>query len=208
MNYLKQVFVIFLIGAGVAGAAETFTDKHDFGNDGLLWDYGSQTWTENKSVTWIHTLSGFSSSNAVTKATLPGNASGADEWWANQTKNTFKGEQQTFKGQGLSFVKGTSNGFNTLPPKDMINSFTSDSAGFQSGQYYWKNSHNKHYLTNGTKGTKLGGGTSPIDDSKFPEFCDPKPIPPATVPAPSAVLLAGLGTAFVGLLRSRKRVYI
>lgn len=199
MKHVRRVIVIFLVVAGLAGAAETFTEKHDFGNDGLLWDYGSQAWTDNQSVTWIHTLSGFNSSTSVTKATLPINSSGVEDDWSNS--NAI----QAFSGQKLAFLKGASTGFEVLPPQDIINAYTNDSGDFQSGRYRG-NSHNRSYSTRRDY-TKYGDGI-PVDHPKYPEFCDPKPIPPAAVPAPSAILLAGLGTTVVGLLRSRKRVYI
>lgn len=196
MDYLRQAMLIFLVGAGLATAAETFTDKRDFGSDGLLWNYESQAWTQNKSVNWIHSLAGFENSASVTKATLPIDTSRLeDPWWGKKSgPNPFA----MSNGQKFGLLNKGSNGYEVSDSGNIL-----DSAVYSDfkNRSRW-NSHSAGYYSR-RNGPKYGDGI-PVDDSKYPDFCDPSPVPPATVPTPSAILLAGLGTAFVGVLRNRK----
>ena len=203
MDYLKQIVLIVLTVAGSAGAAETFTDNFDFGSDGLLWKYESQAWTDNQSVTWIHTLAGFDSSATITRATLPITASGTDNVW--QAKNgQVKGNVFALSnGQKLGLLKGSSNGFDVQGSQEIADS-VANAAGFTKSRS-WGNAYGRY---NGTRQGPKYGDTIPGDGTQFPDLTDSKLIPPATVPAPSAVLLAGLGTAVVGLLRNRKSRYV
>lgn len=199
MKYLKGIALTFFIAVGLANAGETFRGNHDFGNDGLLWDYQSQTWTDNKSVSWIHTLAGFNNSASVTKACLPIDSFGMnDGWHANQEPSGFKG---IFNGQTFGLLKGQPGGFDVLPLQDMIDFGSNDSAGFRNGHYRGNSYPNNYPRRNDV----AGEDGFPGDDPGCPIF-DPTPIPPAAVPTPSAIILGSIGIFFVGWLRKRSAV--
>lgn len=193
MKYLKGITLIFFIAVGWVSAGETFRETHDFGNDGLLWDYRSQTWTDNKSVSWMHTLTGFNNSASITKASLPVIGFGADDdWWSNKNPYTCKDNAGGFfNGQKYSLLKGKSSGFDVLPPQKMMH-FFNGSADISKG-HSWGKPHGDHYP---------GCNPPECPDDPF----GPTPIPPVTVPAPSAVILGSIGIFLVGWLRKRSTV--
>lgn len=199
MDYLKQAIFIFLVVAGLATAAETFTDKRDFGSDGLLWQYESQAWTQNKSVNWIHSLAGFENSASVTKATLPIDAAGVDDPWWSKKSGSHPNPFAMSNGQKFGLLNKSAKGYEVCNSEDILDS-AANYSDFKNRSRW--NSHSAGYYSR-RNGPKYGGGVR-VDDAKYPDFCDPSPVPPAAVPSPSAILLAGLGTAFVGVLRNRK----
>lgn len=199
MQGFKRIAVLFFCVTGSLGVAgETFTGLRDFGSDGLLWKYQSQTWTDNQSVSWIHTLAGFNNSSSLTEGTLPIEQRGGKYGWYGNGRNsrTFSfGRPQT------GFSRGGVESFSPLPQGDMIDS-VEDSVtdfSFQNG--------NGRYYRGGSDGWRYSGSN---DYPGPPYDCTPgpAPVPPANVPAPSAIILAGLGTLFVGFLRGRKNMHL
>jgi hypothetical protein len=166
MKYLTAITLIFFIAVGLAGAGETFRESHDFGSDGLLWDYHSQAWTDNTSVSWIHTLAGFDSSASITKGSLP------------------------VPGNKLGFSDRTSGGFSAVPLKNMVDSTASISGDFPNHRFGWNSYHNNH--------GRRYANRIPMGTPNFLYPCDPKPVLPSPVPAPSAIIIGSIGICLVG----------
>lgn len=191
MKYLTAITLIFLIAIGLAGAGETFRDSYDFGSDGLLWDYHSQAWTDNTSVSWIHALAGFDSSASVTKGSLPIQNPGMHGAW-----KTNDGDY-SLNGVRLGLSNGTYGGLVLLPLKDMVDSTASISDGFPNHRFRWNSHHHGHALRYVNRIPVV------TPDGLYP---DPKPVLPSPVPGPSAIIIGSIGICLVGWLRKRSVV--
>lgn len=181
MKYLTGTALIFFIAVGLAGAGETFRETRDFGSDGLLWDYRSQAWTDNQSVSWIHTLAGFDSGASVTQGELPIHSAGMNGAWSSN------GKPNLMNGNKLGLSKGTFKGFDVLSLKDMIDSETSVSGNVPRGRFW---------------GNPPDTNNNPRNP-RIPGTCDPNPVSPSPVPAPSAIVIGSIGICLVGWLRKR-----
>lgn len=192
MKYLTGTALIFFIAVGLAGAGETFRETRDFGSDGLLWEYRSQAWTDNQSVSWIHTLAGFDSGASVTQGELPIHSAGMNGAWSSN------GKPNLMNGNKLGLSKGTFKGFDVLSLKDMIDSENSVSGNVPRGRF-WGNPHGPN------KKRPIYWPQIPGENPSIPEFFGPNPISssPSPVPAPSAVIIGSIGICLVGWLRKR-----
>jgi len=195
---MKVVLVCAIVGvvALPCMAAETFTDTYNFGTDGILWDSESDCWTDNSSVSWAHYIEGLEDCQ-ITQATLTIEGSGIDNvWWDLDGDG---GYEQTdfvtvsFMGQTLGQLQGNSTTFD-LSPSLIASAMNADAEiTFQNDlidegcyilDFDWEDSV---WLKNATLTVVAE-------------------CPSAVVPAPGALILAGIGTILVGTLRRRKTI--
>lgn len=195
MKTLTRSIFILIFTIGVAGAGETFSGTHNFGSDGLLWNYKSQQWTDNDSVNWIHTLSEFENSNSVTTASLPIQGKSRNTGWPFSDTRNDPDSFKSFPGRSGSVL-----------PQSRSERFEYDSESqsdfnkweYPSNGFSGKNKRNSNVYLN-----QDGSKDYPSNPGNF-DTCYPPSVPPATVPAPGAIILAGIGTVLVGLLRRKE----
>lgn len=204
MRYFKWVFIFFIM-VGFSGAAQTFTDTHDFGCEGLIRDFESRKLTDNLYVDWTHTLPGFDGRCSITEATLTINGRGIDNiCW--DFDGDFNYEQTDyvaveFMGHDLGLLSGNSTTFDLMPYQDLIESITNASAEitFQNDLMKIKSCFGSYYVDWDCVDSVY------LSESILTVVCEP-PIPPSMVPAPSAIVLGALGICLVGWLRKRSVV--
>jgi hypothetical protein len=195
--------LIFAVAGLPCLAAETISDTHYFGTDGILWDYESKNWTDNPSVSWTHTLNGLGDFE-VTAATLTIDGSGIDNvWWDFDGDGGYEQTDYvmvSFMDQELGRLTGNSTTFSLTP--GLIAAVTNANAEitFQNDlltlqgwcedyvvDFDWKDSVLLKSSTLSVTFDQLYGNPGPV-----------------AVPVPGALVLAGLGTTLVGVLRRRK----
>lgn len=204
---MKTVLACAILGAWVLPcmAAETFTDIYNFGSDGILWDVESNSWKDNSSVSWTHYTQGFDSSTQIAQATLTIKGHGIDNvWWDRDRDGGY--EQMdfvtvSFMGQTLGQLQGNTTTFN-LPPSLITNEMGANAEITFQNDLYDKGDHMIDFDWHDAVW---------LDESFLEVFPNTvstaSPIVPVTaVPAPGALILAGIGTIIVGTLRRRKAI--
>lgn len=199
--YRSSIVTLLFLVVGFAGAAETFTGTQDFGNDGLLWDYKPQNWTDNASVAWVDTLTGFEGSNSVATSPLPLNIA-LKKRYTGTFLNGSDDPQPAAMASGQAGVLAYSS---TEPflymPENSSNSSKQRSAW---GRFRWKSKPGWSFDgSNFASSTSAQFSLPETTGDTYGDFYRPN-VPPATVPAPGAIILAGIGTVLVGFLRHRK----
>ncbi|MBC8393744.1 MAG: hypothetical protein H8E17_14400 [Deltaproteobacteria bacterium] len=201
--------IMLLVCVGLAGAAQTFTDTHYFGSDGLLWDYENQSWTDNTSVSWTHTLNGFDGTCDVTAAALTITGCGIDNvWWDFDGDGGYEKTDYvmvTFMDQELGLLSGNSTTFNLLGYSDLVDTVTSANAEitFQNDLFTFQG-WCRDYVVDFDWSDSVY-----LSSSTLSVTCDLSSTPNSVVvPAPGAILLAGIGMTFVGFLRKHKNFQV
>lgn len=179
---MKALWVCLLLGAFCLPCmgAETFLDVVDIGE--TIWD--TPLGSFNDTATWSHSVPGEALGN-ITDATLTIDVSGicehdelfspADDHVSIYLNGTYLGDLT-----GLETVFSGSNVINALTVTEPSAAATIQWDYF--GKIWWADAAN--ILTSTLEGEYVADYQ-------------------AVVPAPSAILLAGLGTTLVGLLRKR-----
>ncbi len=127
----SYVCLILLVAGLPCLAAETISNTHTFGCEGVLWDYESASWRDNTSVSWTHTLAGFTpETSSVTAATLKIDGCGIENvWWDFDGDGGYEQTDYVavkFMGQDLGQLTGNSTTFNLS--SDMIQAVTQANA--------------------------------------------------------------------------------
>ena len=193
---MKTILVCVIVGFMVLPcmAAETLVDTYKFGHEDTLRKSMSDSEMDNTSVPWIHSVDGLNKCTQVSQATLIVGDRGIDN--GNRRSHAQKNNTMaTFRGQAFGSLQGNSTAFD-LPPsmfEGPMNAnariaFKNDPKGKSSlsGDFDWRDTI---YLKRPTV-----------------TLIDTPVTTPATVPVPGALLLSGIGTLLVGILRRRRSV--
>lgn len=192
---MKTVLLCVIVGVMVLPcmAVETLTDTCKFGHEGILWDYENDSRTDNTSVFWTHSLDGLSNCTQVTQATLTIEGRGIDN-----VQKGFRGDRRdeprdevivTFMGQTLGPLEGNSTTFDLSP------SLIESAMNVNSEIAFQNDLKDKNGVQRGfdrRDSIMLKKATLTVTNA------------PATVPVPGALLLSGVGTLLVGVLRRRR----
>jgi len=186
---MKALWICLILG--VAGlpcmAAETFSDTHTFGCEGILWESG---WNSDFSdVTWAHTLDGFGSNCEITAATLTIDGCGIDNVWGWDTGEQADIVNVSLGGYSLGLL---TEGITTF---DLVDLGAVDQIGastLANAEITFQNDSCLDYFF---------GDVAFLKSSTLSVTCGP-----VAVPVPGALVLAGLGTVLVGALRRRREI--
>lgn len=196
------IFLILVVTGLPCMAAETISDTYYFDEGGILWDSESKCWTDNTSVSWTHTLDGFSDNFQITEATLTIDGAGIENvWWDVDGDGGYEQIDYvtvTFMNQELGQLTGNSTTFDLNP--DWIEAVTNANAEitFQNDLFTLQGWFGDYVID-----FDLIDSVA-LKSSTLTVISDAVNMPPVAVPVPGALILAGFGTTLVGALRRRK----
>lgn len=206
MKFCKSIAAAaILLAVSTAGGVETFMDVHEFGRKGILWDFQSRKFTDHRSTDWSHVLTDFDTRCSITEATLTIEGKGIENICLALDGDGFYERTDSvsvwFMGQNLGQLTGDTTTFDLLNYDHLIEPVTNASAEltFQNDLLPFNGRKGQYQVDLDWKDAVF------LKSSTLSITCEPIAAP-ATVPAPSAVALAGIGTMLVGFLRNRKRM--
>lgn len=204
---MKTLWVCVFLGVVVIPcfAAETLTNTCTFGREGKLWDYEDGYGTDHSSVSWTQDIAGFQSGGEITEATLTFTGIGIDNVRRGRDKDY--GYEQTdcvtimLNGQTLGQLTGNTTTFQVSSAllSDTLD-FSADIT-FQNDQLVGRRGRMRDVDWRDL--IRLHGVTL---DVVYQNPTAEISTPPVSVPAPGALMLAGIGTLVVGILRRRNAI--
>ncbi len=203
MKSIKWVTVMFLVAAGLAGAAQTFTDTYNLGQTGSRGP-GSNHLIGITPFPVNHALNGFTRGHTIVDAALSIEGLSANHVCWRFEQNRLPQPNDDYNGligQKQGILMEHPYRFHLQPYQAMIQSMSDASTG---------SSLKRHTIGGGSGFYSLNDDNGPqpriptLDPvGPLSPFKDPMMIPPSTVPAPSAVVLGSIGIILVGWLRKR-----
>lgn len=204
---MKTFWVCVFVGVVVfpCFAAETLTSTCSFGREGKLWDRELNGRRDNLSLSWTHTLAGLGSGTQVTEATLTFTGIGINNVTGGLDRDRSYEQTDvvtvTFMGQTLGQLTGNTTTFQ-ISPTLITEAMNADAEiAFQNDVRTGKRSRMRDIDWRDL--IRLTNVTLNVVTQSSPGVQDVPTTPPVGVPAPGALVLAGIGTLLVGMLRRR-----